>query len=112
MAIVGNAHVVCALPNGITVEVDRSGNPMVDELLIEPLQIREGMLQLSRSPGLGIEVNETLVEQLRLPAGTPVPDGTFSDMFFDYSHRADDLARRLAAHFRETVPSTRQTTVV
>ncbi len=91
VAIVGNAHVVSALPNGITVEVDRSGNPMVDELLVEPLQIREGMLQLSRAPGLGIEVNEKLVEQLRLPAGTPVPDGTFSDMFFgkEYLYQAD-----------------------
>ncbi len=81
VAIMGNAHLIAALPRGITVEVDRSGNPMVDDLLVEPILVKDGYLRLSNAPGLGIEVNQAVVEQLRLPAGAPVPDGCFSDMF-------------------------------
>jgi L-alanine-DL-glutamate epimerase-like enolase superfamily enzyme len=90
VAIMGNAHLIAALPNGITVEVDRSGNPMVDDLLVEPIQVKDGLLRLSNAPGLGIEVNQALVERLRLPAGSLVPDGCFSDMFFgkDYLYEA------------------------
>jgi L-alanine-DL-glutamate epimerase-like enolase superfamily enzyme len=90
VAIMGNAHLIAALPLGITVEVDHSGNPMVDDLLVEPLQVKDGLLQLSNAPGLGIEVNQALVERLRLPAGSQVPDGCFSDMFFgkDYLYEA------------------------
>ncbi len=82
IAITGNMHLIAALPNGITVEIDRSGNPMVDALLVEPLHVKEGMLRLSDAPGLGIEINEKVIDQLRLPASMPVPDGCFSDMFF------------------------------
>jgi L-alanine-DL-glutamate epimerase-like enolase superfamily enzyme len=90
IAIVGNMHLIAALPTGITVEIDRSGNPMVDELLIEPLQVKDGVLHLSQAPGLGIDINEKLVEQLRLPAHMPVPEGCFSDLFFGkaYLHEA------------------------
>jgi len=52
IAIVGNMHLIAALPTGITVEIDCSGNPMVDELLIEPLQVKDGVLRLSQAPGL------------------------------------------------------------
>ena len=98
VAITGNAHLIAALPNGITVEIDRSGNPMVDDLLLEPLHVQDGMLHLSRAPGLGIEINEKLIEQLRLPADTPVPDGCFSDMFFgkDYLYTAQPYQKSAA----------------
>jgi D-galactarolactone cycloisomerase len=90
VAIVGNMHLIAALPTGITVEVDRSGNPMVDELLVEPLRVKDGMLHISQAPGLGIEIDEAVLDRLRLPADTPVPDGCFSDMFFgkEYLHEA------------------------
>src|SRR6185436_9039348 len=35
VAITANAHLVAALPHGITVEVDQTGNPVVEELLVE-----------------------------------------------------------------------------
>jgi len=90
VAIVGNMHLIAALPTGLTVEVDRTGNPMVDELLVEPLQIHDGKLRISSAPGLGIEINQAVIDRLRLPANTPVPDGCFSDLFFgkDYLHQA------------------------
>jgi L-alanine-DL-glutamate epimerase-like enolase superfamily enzyme len=82
VAIVANAHVVSALPNGITVEVDQTGNPFVEELLIEPLHITDGQLPLSSAPGLGIELNPAVVERFRLADPLNVPEGSYSDMVF------------------------------
>ena len=66
VAVTANAHVVAALDNGLTVEVDQTGNPFIEELLTEPLAIRDGYLQLSNQPGLGIELNDVAVRRLRI----------------------------------------------
>lgn len=82
IAIMANAQVVAANPHALTVEVDQTGNPFVEELLAEPLKIQDGRLQLSRRPGLGIELNQSVVERLRMPNQLEVPDGWYSDMVF------------------------------
>jgi L-alanine-DL-glutamate epimerase-like enolase superfamily enzyme len=82
VALIANAHVVAAIPNGITVEVDQTGNPMIDTLLAEPLRVTDGLLQLSGEPGLGIKPNQAVLDQLTLPPGQSVPDGNYSDMVF------------------------------
>jgi D-galactarolactone cycloisomerase len=82
VAVIANAHVVAAMPNGLTVEVDQTGNPMIDELLVEPLRVRDGMLRLSDRPGLGIELNKAVVERLRMQDPLAIPDGFYSDMVF------------------------------
>lgn len=83
IAIVANAHVVASLPHGLTVEVDQTGNPFVEELLEEPLIIADGRLQLSDRPGLGIELNWQTVERLRMADPLSMPPGSYSDMVFD-----------------------------
>ncbi len=82
VAVVANAHVVSAASNGITVEVDQTGNPFIEELLVEPLKIVGGNLQLSRAPGLGIELNSSIVERYRMRDPLAIPDGSYSDMAF------------------------------
>ena len=82
VALLANAHVVAALPNGITVEVDQTGNPFIEELLTEPLHVRDGLLHLPEGPGLGIELNEETVDRLSLPPEQMVPDGNYSDLIF------------------------------
>jgi hypothetical protein len=77
-----NAHFVAAMPNGVTVEVDQSGNPFIDDLLVEPLHIQDGLLRLSDAPGLGIEVNRESLRRLTLPADRTIPDGNYSDLIF------------------------------
>ena len=86
VAIVANAHVVAASPNGLTVEVDRTGNPFVDDLLMEPLEIRDGHLELSERPGLGVELNPEILQKYRWTSGTDIPDGAYSDMVFGVEH--------------------------
>ena len=37
VALTANAHVIASLPNGLTVEVDQTGNPFINDLLVEPI---------------------------------------------------------------------------
>lgn len=82
VAIVANAHVVAALPNGVTVEMDRTGNPFVDELLKGGLSVTDGQLQLGESPGLGIELDTEVLDRYRMTDPLRLPDGAYSDMVF------------------------------
>jgi D-galactarolactone cycloisomerase len=82
VALMANAHLIAALPNGMTVEVDQTGNPFIDELLVEPLAIRDGLLRLPDAPGLGIELNPAALARLTLPSDRMIPDGNYSDLIF------------------------------
>lgn len=82
VAVFANAQLVAAIPNGITVEVDRTGNPFIDELLVEPLKICDGMLRLSDAPGLGIQVRRDVLDRYRLDDPFQIPDGNYSDFAF------------------------------
>ena len=82
VTVVANAHVIAAMPNGITVEVDQTGNPFIERLLVEPLSIVDGRLQLSDAPGLGITLDEAVVEEFRMPDPLEIPLGNYSDMAF------------------------------
>jgi D-galactarolactone cycloisomerase len=82
ISIVANAHVVAAMPNGRMVEINQTDNPLVEKLLAAPLQLEDGKLVLPPGPGLGIELDEDLVDELTLPPGEPVPLGHYSDMTF------------------------------
>jgi len=82
VALVANAHVVGALPNGISVEMDRTGNPFIDELLVEPLRVVDGQLTLSKAPGLGIDINTATLARMAMTTDEPMPNGAYSDMSF------------------------------
>ena len=77
---------VSAAPNGITVEVDQMNNPFVNELLVEPLQIEDGELQLSHAPGLGIQLDLEVIDKFRMGDPLTIPDGVYSDMTFGKSY--------------------------
>lgn len=82
IALLANAHLVASLPNGVTVEVDQTGNLFIDELLTEPLRIEDGLLRLPDAPGLGIELNQAVVDRLAMPRDQLIPDGNYSDLIF------------------------------
>ena len=99
VTVLGNAHMISAAPNGITVEVDQTGNPFIERLLEEPLPIVDGQLQLSRAPGLGIALNAAVVEEFRLADPMEIPPGNYSDMAFGAEHYTP------ASAYGETCPS-------
>jgi L-alanine-DL-glutamate epimerase-like enolase superfamily enzyme len=82
VGIVANAHLVASVPNGLTVEVDQTRSPFVDELLAEPLDIRDGRLHLGSAPGLGIELDDAVVDRLAREYGDLMADGNYSDLIF------------------------------
>jgi hypothetical protein len=79
---VANAHFIAATPNSISVEVDQTGNPFIEELLAEPLEIKDGLLSLSDKPGLGIGLNPDTINRSILPPDQLIPDGNYSDLIF------------------------------
>ena len=82
VALVANMHLVAATPHALTVEVDRTGNPFIDDLLTEPLQFEEGTIAVPDGPGLGIELNEEVVGRYAVPRDRPIAPGNYSDMVF------------------------------
>ena len=60
--------------------------PFIDQLLVEPLDIRDGQLQLSGAPGLGIELNFEVVDRYRMADPLDLPLGCYSDMMFGKEH--------------------------
>ncbi len=82
VAVIANAHVVAAAPNGITVEIDRTGTPFIEDLLVEPLSVSDGGLVLGRAPGLGIQLDHDVVDRYRMADPLTIPDGSYSDMMF------------------------------
>jgi D-galactarolactone cycloisomerase len=86
VALIANAHYVASLPNGLTVEVDQTGNPFIEELLVEPLQIDDGKLLLGDGPGLGISLDENVLARLNDNYGELMKDGNYSDLIFGADH--------------------------
>ena len=86
VALAANMHVVASLPHGITVEVDQTGNPLIEDLLKTRLRAVDGEISLPQAPGLGIELDEAAVEKYSLKPGERTPPGNYSDMVFGASH--------------------------
>jgi len=82
VTVLANAHVVASHENGITVEIDQTGNPFIEDLLLEPLKVTDGQLQLSSAPGLGIQLDEAVVNRYRMADPFAIPNGVYSDMMF------------------------------
>lgn len=79
VAVIANAHVVSAMPNGVTCEVDQTGNRFIEELT-GPLHIQDGLIDLGDRPGLGITLNEDLIGELRVDDPYHLPDGNYCDI--------------------------------
>lgn len=82
VALTANMHVLAAAGPGVTVEMDQTGNPLIEQLLTAPWQLRDGELALPQLPGLGITLDEETVGRYSLPPGASIPEGNYSDMVF------------------------------
>lgn len=86
VSLVANAHIVAALPHGLTVEVDQTGNPFIEELLSEPLHVVDGKLRLNDAPGLGIALDPAVLRRLAVPRDVTMAEGNYSDLVFGRKH--------------------------
>ena len=101
VAVVANAHLVAASPNGITCEVDQTGNRFIEER-VGALPIADGLLDLGDRPGLGVTLDKAAVRELRVADPCRLPDGSYCDVVFgrgqtqyigDYSPRRGGASR-------------------
>lgn len=67
VALHANAHLLASLPNGLVLEIDQTPNPLRDQLTYETITIdAQGSVSLSGKPGLGITLDENVVDQYRV----------------------------------------------
>jgi L-alanine-DL-glutamate epimerase-like enolase superfamily enzyme len=67
VALMSNLHFSASIPNGRMQEFDRNYSPLREELLVEPVKInKDGYLNLPDKPGLGVELNESVVKKYRV----------------------------------------------
>ena len=79
---------MASIPHGITVEVDQTGNPFIEDLLVRNFRVANGEIEMPQGPGLGIELDEAVVEKYSLKPGEATPDGNYSDMVFGANYYA------------------------
>jgi L-alanine-DL-glutamate epimerase-like enolase superfamily enzyme len=65
LLLIASVHLVAALPNASLIEIDRNPHPLREELLQEPLIIRDGYVEAPKGPGLGVELRTATVERYR-----------------------------------------------
>ena len=67
IALVANLHFSASIPNSMFQEFDRNYNPLRENLLQEPIRInKDGYIELMDKPGLGVELNQSVVKQYRV----------------------------------------------
>ncbi len=67
LAVVANLHFIASIPNGELLELDQNPNPLREELIVEPITVdKKGYVKLPQGPGLGVQLNEEIVEKYRV----------------------------------------------
>ena len=62
-----HVHLVCAIPNGLTVEYYRNTtDPMWGKTYLNTLQVEDGFVSPPNEPGLGIELNYEALDPHRV----------------------------------------------
>jgi D-galactarolactone cycloisomerase len=56
-------HLMAATPNTWLLELDSSNNAVYEELLVSPLEISNGYVQVPHHPGLGVELTDDIIKQ-------------------------------------------------
>jgi L-alanine-DL-glutamate epimerase-like enolase superfamily enzyme len=64
--LVASLHLAASLPNCSLIEIDRNPHPLRDDLLRDPVVIRDGHVHVPSGPGLGIELDPATVERYRV----------------------------------------------
>jgi D-galactarolactone cycloisomerase len=57
LTVAASLHLVAATPNAVILELDRTYNPLQTDLVTNPLDIHDGVVELPTGPGLGVEID-------------------------------------------------------
>lgn len=56
-------HLMASTPNTTLLEFDTSGNAVYQELLVDPLVVRDGCVMVPSSPGLGVHLTKEVIDR-------------------------------------------------
>jgi len=62
LTVTTSLHLCAASPNAILLELDRTYNPLQAELVKNPLNVHDGVVELPTGPGLGLEIDWDFVD--------------------------------------------------
>jgi L-alanine-DL-glutamate epimerase-like enolase superfamily enzyme len=65
ISLAANLHFGCSIPNATYFELTQDENPLRDELLNNPIVGKNGWLTPPEAPGLGIDINWSVIEKYR-----------------------------------------------
>ncbi len=60
-------HICAASPASFTIEFSLGANPMIHDLVHEDVRVKDGMIAIPESPGLGFTINEKTIEAFQVP---------------------------------------------
>jgi L-alanine-DL-glutamate epimerase-like enolase superfamily enzyme len=92
--VLANLHVMASTSNTIILELDRTYNPLMTELVGEPIKPVDGYLELPTAPGLGLTLNRDFLEnhpyngELGISAGGRPAVGMASEVLADRARAA------------------------
>jgi L-alanine-DL-glutamate epimerase-like enolase superfamily enzyme len=67
VCLAANLHFLAAIPNGGWIEFDQNPNALREELILQPFRIdKDGRVPLPNRPGLGIELNDDIIDRYRV----------------------------------------------
>jgi D-galactarolactone cycloisomerase len=62
LTVAASLHLNASSPNATLLELDRTYNPLMTDLVKEPLNVHDGVVELPSAPGLGLEIDWDFVE--------------------------------------------------
>lgn len=63
LTVAASLHLNAVSPNAILLELDRTYNPLMTQLVKQPLDIHDGVVELPAAPGLGVEIDWDFVKE-------------------------------------------------
>ncbi|GGD85648.1 mandelate racemase/muconate lactonizing enzyme family protein [Paenibacillus nasutitermitis] len=64
--VAASTHFAASIPNGFMIEHTVSTSPLARDLVAEPIVFKDGYVSVPNLPGLGVTVDEALVEKFRV----------------------------------------------
>jgi L-alanine-DL-glutamate epimerase-like enolase superfamily enzyme len=71
VSVAANLQFISAIPRGELLEFRRTKSPLMAQLIKNPFEATNGRLKIPDKPGLGIELETEIVEQLRVRTREP-----------------------------------------
>ena len=65
-----NADFVAGIPNGEYCELNQTYNPLKEEIFVEPLTVKNGIMELSDKPGFGVELIDQVEQKFPFVKGS------------------------------------------